>query len=640
MFVPQGLEQSPDTNIDGWNSAKISDPLMISLFFVAGAAISLLIIAAYYSNTKKRKLAPKVVAEAGVSNLKPSPDTEEGGEESKKSEQASSVWEADRFVVICDDEYDSKDNNNNDDDDDEGMEIADTSLPRPTSPVKSTLAKMLQEGSMQSNENTIQEASLGASTIYTNDQASLRFEDDYIGEVESYSKATTRSITTEIENDEKSSKTPQISNSHKIASFWRRKRLAQIAKAQGAATEEPKTKNEKKSLHNERTESLLVEAQEEEESVITKVISHRTNNETKSIGGERSDSSTVIIAESGCNALGNCIPANADGTTTSDGLLDVGGIEAEVEQAKDDLQNEMNKLRKDLGLNIGKNKGISEEDTLVLDEQSTFTDSLWTRDTKESTVTRGSARLFDQELNEAKDFFSRGASDFVGFFTGPAQGGCAQDSTKDDTSTMEGSTSYTFSPVKAKRSTQAPIVESTRREAHLDGEKSEDIEVTNKPMAFHTQTRTGHGVRVVKGIQGARSSGILRQARRRHHETVAALDTIGDDVDDDKSDTYTSTPMTRDTTHARGKEGQDKTAASVDPVHSVWDHWKMSQTKRKSFDESSWGATTYADDTVMHEIRQGSGSDECSSCTGRSTQKRSDGSGESSSCTDRNSGEQ
>lgn len=632
-FVPQGLEQPPETNIDDWDSTGISDTLTISLFFVAGAVMSLLAVAAYYSFMKKRKLAPEVVhgEEAGSPTLNLSPDAEEGGGQSKKSEQASSIWETDRFVVICDEEYDSKNNGG-----DEGLEIADTSLPRPMSPAK--LDKMLQEGSTQSNDITVQEASLGASTIYTNDQASLRFEDDYIGEVESYSKATCSTVgTRETEDDEVSGKTPQISNRHTLASFWRKKRLAQVAKAKDAATEESKTKPHPQDLHNEKKESLM-ESEEEEGSVITKVISHRTN-ETKSISEEKSDSSTVIIAESSCNALGNCMVASPGGTKTSHELLDVGGIEAEVKQAKDDLKNEMNQLRKDLGLNIVKNKEFSGMDASVLDEQSTFTDSLWTRDTKESTITRGSYGRFDQELNDAKDFLVRGASDFIGFLASPTQG-CAKDSTqdgnkmerygdegpgKDDVSHREGFAAYSFSTLEAKRSTRAPTAKTAANTNNTTGDTSEDIEVevTNKPMALHTftKTRTGHAARIVKGIHGAVPHGISRQAQTKH-KNAAPSDTIDGDVDDDKSDAYTCTPMTRDTTCA--KESQDKTTTKdVDPVHSVWNRWKISKTPKESFDESSWDATTYADDTVMHETRKGRGSEEFTSAlyTDRSIQE-------------------
>lgn len=630
----------PETSITAKDSAGISDTLTISLFFVAGAVMSLLVLAAYYHYTKKRKQAPELVEEAGDPNFLQSPDAKDDNGESKKSEQASSIGEAGRFLVICDDEYDSKNNGG-----DEGLEIADTSLPRPTSPAK--LDKMLQEGSLQSNDITVQEASLGASTIYTNDHASLRFEDDYIGEVESYSKATCTTFDTrETEDDDMSGKTPQISNSHKIASFWRRKRLAQVAKAQdaatSAATEESKTMEELQDLQNENIEARM-EVEEEEESIATKVISHRSNERT-AIGGEKSDSSTVIIAENGCNALGNCIPASRGGTKASEELLDVDGIEAEVKQAKDDLKNEMNQLRKDLGLNVAENKEFSGEDAPTLDEQSTFTDSLWTRDTKESTITRGSFQRFDQEINEAKDFLSRGASDFIGFLASPTLG-CARDFTedgdkmercgneepeKDDASHREGFTAYTFSPLQAKRSTQPPTVKTAQSENHTIGDTSKDIEVevTNKPMALHTsytKTRTGHSARVVKGIHGALPHGTPRQAQTKDN-TDAALNTIVGDMDDDKSDAYTCTPMTRDTTCV--EESQDKaTANDVDPVHSAWNRWKTCNTPKESFDESSWDATTCADDTVMHETRAGRGSDESASYTaGRSIQESGTGS--------------
>lgn len=279
----------------------------------------------------------------------------------------------------------------------------------------------------------------------------------------------------------------------------------------------------------------------------------------------------------------------------------------------------------------------------LLDEQSTFTDSLWTRDTKESTITRGSFRRFDQEINEAKDFLARGASDFIGFLASPTQG-CARDSTedgnkmercgdeepgKDDASHREGFTAYTFSPLQAKRSTQAPAVKTAQSENHTVGDTSKDTEVavTNKPMALHTytKTRTGHGARVVKGIHGALPHRTSRQAQTKD-KTDAALDTIDGDMDDDKSDAYTCTPMTRDTTCV--EESQDKaTANDVDPVHSAWNRWKTSNTPKESFDESSWDATTYADDTVMHETRAGRGSDESASYTaGRSIQESGTGS--------------
>lgn len=595
VFVPQGLEQSPETANNARYSAEISDTLTTSLFFVAGAVMSLLIVAAYYHYTKKRKLAPELVEEDGDPKVEEagdpnliiqSPDAKDDSEESKKSEkapsakndsgeskkseQASYVWKTDRFLLICDDEYDSKNNDGS-----EGLEIADASLPRPMSPPKSTLAKMLQEGSTHSNDVTVQEASLGASTICTNDQASLSFEDDYIGEVESYSKATHTTIDArETEDDDMSGKTPQISNSNKIASFWRRrKRLAQVAKAQDEANEESETMEELQEateesetmeelpvqdLHNEDKEAHM-EVEEVEEPVATKVISQRSN-ESISKGREKSDFSTAIIAENACNALGNCIPASRVGTKASEELFDVAGIEAKVKQAKDDLTNEMNQWRKVLGRNVADKKEIFGEDGPILDTNtcSTFTGSLWTRGIKESTITKGSYGHFDQELNEAKDFFIRGASDFIGFVASSTQD-CAQDSAgtqdgnkmercgdKDVGSNKEGFTAFTFSPLQAKRATGN----------HTTGNKSEDIEVTNKPMALHTYTKTctGHGARVVKGIHGALPHGTSRQAQRKN-KTDAALDTIIGDMDDDKSDAYTCSPMTRDTTCA--KESQE-----------------------------------------------------------------------------------
>ena len=102
--------------------------------------MSLLIVAAYYHYTKKRKLAPELVEEAGDPKVEEagdpkveeagdpnliiqSPDAKNDSEESKKSEQASYVWETDRFVVICEDEYESSNRNN------EGMEVANSSQP-------------------------------------------------------------------------------------------------------------------------------------------------------------------------------------------------------------------------------------------------------------------------------------------------------------------------------------------------------------------------------------------------------------------------------------------------------------------------------------------------------------------------------
>jgi len=554
--------------------------------------MSLLAVAAYHSYTKKRKLSPAVdkggisepsvcskaqedvaskptsysgAQQDGASKLssrskaqegsvskptscskaqegdvtKPTSysNAQEGDAESKKSEQASYVWETDRFVVICEDEYESSNRNN------EGMEVANSSQPRSTS---SPLAKMLQDGSKRPHENTVQEESLGASTICTNDQASLRFEDDYIGEVDSYACSKPR----KGEDDGMSSK--------RLASFWRKKRLAQLENAQDAATDKTETLKEQEDLHREN----IGQAEEGDASISTKVISHRTGtnesnstapnatevisprtgtsetnstnsnttkiishrtgtNETESIlVGKRSESSFVVSTKGGCNAL-----------------CDTEDIEAEVEQVKVDLKKEMKVLQKELGLDTVENRKVSEEG--ALDEGST-----WTRDTKEPDTASGAVGRFDQELNVARDFFTRGAREFIGFLASAPTQGCTMDSTEDS--------------IKMKKSGDSEE-HKTSNKNHVTGDKLEDVgvqmsdkseksgysedfkvQVTNKPMVIHTQTRS-HGARIVKGIHSRNRTlppGIPRQ-QIRHTPMDADMD--------DRSDAYTLSAMKRDT---------------------------------------------------------------------------------------------
>ena len=424
------------------------------------------------------------------SKAKPLSVGDERGSANAKSKttgsgKTASVCKADRFLVIYDDEYDSKNN-------EAGSEIAESSLPRPTSPVKSALAQMLQENSACSNENTVGEASLGATTIRTNDQASLRFEDDYIGKVESYSKTE--------ESDDSSENTPKISNNHQFASSWRTKRLAQLARTKDAATEESKSTKDQQDIHNEDSVQVPVEEKEEEELDTIKVLSHQSKDGTDfTTGGSGggSDSPAVITT---------CTAENSN-TRKCDELLDVDGTEAELKQPKGDSKDELKQLRKKIGLSMLESKEADKESTLDEQSTSTLTDSLRTQDTKETAVA---------------DFLAQGAIDFIGYFMKFG------DDEKDDA--IEDFP--IFSP-PAKR---------TETKSEATSSQACEIPVTNKPMALHTQTWTGHGARVVKGIH---QRPLPPNEKPRQHAIIAHHTT---DDTDDRSDAYTYTPMTRDTT--------------------------------------------------------------------------------------------
>ena len=489
--MPQSLEQQPKSNGADMtlSTGEFSDTLTISLFVGAGAVISLLAVAAYFSYTKKRKMPP-VTEDGTISKAKPLSVGDERGSANAKSKttgsgKTASVCKADRFLVIYDDEYDSKNN-------EAGSEIAESSLPRPTSPVKSALAQMLQENSACSNENTVGEASLGATTIRTNDQASLRFEDDYIGKVESYSKTE--------ESDDSSENTPKISNNHQFASSWRTKRLAQLARTKDAATEESKSTKDQQDIHNEDSVQVPVEEKEEEELDTIKVLSHQSKDGTDfTTGGSGggSDSPAVITT---------CTAENSN-TRKCDELLDVDGTEAELKQPKGDSKDELKQLRKKIGLSMLESKEADKESTLDEQSTSTLTDSLRTQDTKETAVA---------------DFLAQGAIDFIGYFMKFG------DDEKDDA--IEDFP--IFSP-PAKR---------TETKSEATSSQACEIPVTNKPMALHTQTWTGHGARVVKGIH---QRPLPPNEKPRQHAIIAHHTT---DDTDDRSDAYTYTPMTRDTT--------------------------------------------------------------------------------------------
>jgi len=452
----------------------------MSLFVGAGAAISLLAVAAYFSYTKKRKMPP-VTEDGTISKAKPLSVGDERGSASGKSKtsgKTASVCEADRFLVVYDDEYDSKNN-------EAGPEVADSSLPRPTSPEKSALAQMLQENSAYSNENSLQEASLGASTIRTFDQASLRFEDDYIGKVESYSKTEESDDSSEkTPNSSSSEKTPKFSNNRQFASFWRRKRLAQLARTKDAATEDSKSTEDQQDIHSEDSVQVPVVVVEEEESVTAKVLSHQTKDGTDfttgGLGGG-SDSPVVITT---------CTAENSN-TRKCDELLDVDGTDADLKQPKGYFKDEMKQLRKD------------EQSTST----STYMYSLRTQDTKETAVA---------------DFLAQGAMDFIGCLTK-----CGDDEKVD---AIEG---FPIFHPPAKR---------TETKSEATSSQVCEVPVTSKPMALHTQTWTGHGARVVKGIhqRPLPTNEKPRQHAIAHHNTT--------DDTDDRSDAYTFSPMTRDTT--------------------------------------------------------------------------------------------
>jgi len=465
----------------------------MSLFVGAGAAISLLAVAAYFSYTKKRKMPP-VTEDGTISKAKPLSVGDERGSASGKSKtsgKTASVCEADRFLVVYDDEYDSKNN-------EAGPEVADSSLPRPISPERSALAQMLQENSAYSNENSLQEASLGASTIRTFDQASLRFEDDYIGKVESYSKTEESDDSSEkTPNSSSSEKTPKFSNNHQFASFWRRKRLAQLARTKDAATEESKSTKDQQDIHNEDSVQVPVVVVEEEESVTAKVLSHQTKDGidfTTGGSGGGSNSPAVITT---------CTAENSN-TRKCDELLDVDGTDADLKQPKGYFKDEMKQLRKEIDLNMLESNEADKESTL--DEQSTIMYSLRTQDTKEAAVA---------------DFLAQGAMDFIGCLTK-----CGDDEKVD---AIEG---FPILHPPAKR---------TETKSEATSSQVCEVPVTSKPMALHTQTWTGHGARVVKGIH---QRPLPTNEKPRQH---AIAHNTTDDTDD-RSDAYTFSPMTRDTT--------------------------------------------------------------------------------------------
>ena len=450
---------------------------------------------------------PPVTEDGTISKAKPLSVGDERGSANAKSKttgsgKTASVCKADRFLVIYDDEYDSKNN-------EAGPEIAESSLPRPTSPVKSALAQMLQENSACSNENTVQEASLGATTIRTNDRASLRFEDDYIGKVESYSKTE--------ESDDSSENTPKISNNHQFASSWRTKRLAQLARTKDAATEESKSTKDQQDIHNEDSIQVPVEKEEEEEKLVTiKVLSHQSKDGTDfTTGGSGggSDSPAVITT---------CTAENSN-TRKCDELFDVDGTEAELKQPKGYFKDELKLLRKKIGLSMLESKEADKESTL--DEQSTgstLMDSLRTQDTKETAVA---------------EFLAQGAIDFIGYFM--KFGNDEKDDAIED---------FPISPLGGKDDAIEdfpifpPPAKRTETKSEATSSQACEVPVTNKPMALHTETWTGHGARVVKGIH---QRPLPPNEKPRQHAIIAHHTT---DDTDDRSDAYTYTPMTRDTT--------------------------------------------------------------------------------------------
>ena len=133
--------------------------------------------------------------------------------------------------------------------------------------------------------------------------------------------------------------------------------------------------------------------------------------------------------------------------------------------------------------------------------------SLRTQDTKETAVA---------------DFLAQGAMDFIGCLTK-----CGDDEKVD---AIEG---FPIFHPPAKR---------TETKSEATSSQVCEVPVTSKPMALHTQTWTGHGARVVKGIhqRPLPTNEKPRQHAIAHHNTT--------DDTDDRSDAYTFSPMTRDTT--------------------------------------------------------------------------------------------